>query len=275
MKKVREFLFLMRRITPQAIGGQKNDADERQDPDLIAQQSMARSANALLNLTCWQIYIGIVGTVAIAAALYYSALATRAAMKSNEINRDAMLAEQRAWLEFIDIKPNNDLRWRDDGCMEMGVMVNIKNVGKTPATRIWTVGDIFLDPRDIVDPPVAAFRQQIRDILSRAPGNAIFPQREDKRYINLLLTKRKIDEFMSIFIPIDGRDVVLLEEFYPVIILLVEYGLFYEVERRYTCVTRSVYHKHGLNRAVRIGGAAVPAEEIILNEAKAYPVLIS
>jgi hypothetical protein len=119
---------------PDGSNARTPEAEQREKEDLIAQQVMAEAALQMLKLTQWQIYLGIVGAILLLAALIYTARATRAAIKANEITRAAFIADQRPWLN-VSLVIDSDLTLYKDVAI-LDVSVTIQNIGKSPATDI-------------------------------------------------------------------------------------------------------------------------------------------
>jgi hypothetical protein len=154
---------------PDGSNARTPEAEQREKEDLIAQQVMAEAALQMLKLTQWQIYLGIVGAILLLAALIYTARATRAAIKANEITRAAFIADQRPWLN-VSLVIDSDLTLYEDVAI-LDVSVTIQNIGKSPATDIavglrlvntgnrwmgdevekYSALDILTQNRDIVD----------------------------------------------------------------------------------------------------------------------------
>jgi len=122
--------------------------------DLRAQQAMARIAEQVLLLTWAQIFLGIVGAIALVITLFYTRAAVRTAQKGAkdadkalriakrnaaaatdlaEQSREASHADLRAWVSIdLDLKSCG----RRDDCADLTVNVRLKNIGKTPAVRV-------------------------------------------------------------------------------------------------------------------------------------------
>lgn len=118
---------------PPSYWDKKRNANPSDYADLIAQQDMANSARSLLFLTCWQIYLSAIGSVAIILALFYSAQSTRAANEANRIAMRNYLADHRPLLVFKDMQHRTEVR--------RGVMCHMFafrwiNAGNSPAMRM-------------------------------------------------------------------------------------------------------------------------------------------
>lgn len=63
--------------------------------DLAAQERMAEAAEALTELTLWQVWIGAAGAIAVGGSLYFSARATHAGFRAAKAAEASLVAENR------------------------------------------------------------------------------------------------------------------------------------------------------------------------------------
>lgn len=182
---------------PPSYWQEKRNADQTDSPDLIAHQSMAASAIRLLNLTCWQIYIAIFGTVGIVLALYFSAEATRAAVDANELSREAFVLDQRPWLS-VSIEPSSAIEWRGDG-WHLDFKVAIKNTGKSPAFGV------FVDAKVTPWPPMRGHNGYdfLEDYMAKKRnwswdgGPTLFPGETIERQRGTQIEQEELTQFMN------------------------------------------------------------------------------
>jgi hypothetical protein len=78
----------------------------------------------------------------------------RAASEGNEIARQAMTAQNRAWME-IEIVSFGQLRL-DDGEFRLGIRFRLKNIGKTVALNVEPEVAILKDPKSLAHLPLFA-----------------------------------------------------------------------------------------------------------------------
>lgn len=138
--------------------------NERADRDLRAQEEMAKWAYWMMVLTGATVLVTFVGvllvgftltetrrlrreaektTMAALDATRFSeegAVATlkaaEAAIEANKLNRETMIAEQRAWVSLQDAKITKPIRWGDKGG-RIEITLFLENIGKTVASRVW------------------------------------------------------------------------------------------------------------------------------------------
>ena len=102
-------------------------AEKREDADLVAQQSMARSAAELLSLTESQLYVGGAGIFLLVVTIGFTIRATNAAVEANRIARESAEQQLRAYVYVVE----SSLEWKDNRILK--VTVKTKNAGQTPA----------------------------------------------------------------------------------------------------------------------------------------------
>jgi hypothetical protein len=113
----------------QTDGPSKNDCE-----DLRAQWAMAVSARRLVDLTCYQIWLALVGTVLLGGTLLYSARATKAAADAVGVSERQIEASERPWVSD-DISLTSALKFDADGG-RVSVKYVMENTGKTPANNV-------------------------------------------------------------------------------------------------------------------------------------------
>lgn len=121
----------------------KDQRDERRaDEDLNTQRRMADAAEEVVNLTRWQLWIAIAGTIAVVFNLVLARRANEAAVKSAsaamegaKIARDSYVAEHRAWVKLEEVVLKHPTKIGEDG-IQLTVETAIRNVGRSPAFSV-------------------------------------------------------------------------------------------------------------------------------------------
>ena len=118
-------------------------AEQREKDDLVAQQSMARAADDMLYLSKWQLGLAIIGVIAIITTLLYTAKTANAAIEANNLNREAFINDQRAWLD-VDVEVISDLVWNPGptGGGYFIIAISVTNCGKSPAHKRLSRGNL-------------------------------------------------------------------------------------------------------------------------------------
>lgn len=142
-------------------GYRKNESADR---DLRAQEEMARWAYWMMVLTGTTVLVTFAGvllvgfTLAKTRRLRHEAekttkaaldaarfsedgaaatlKAAEAAIEANKLNRDTMIADQRAWVVLKGAGLTAPIKW-DDGKIIIQIAIYVKNAGKTVATKTW------------------------------------------------------------------------------------------------------------------------------------------
>jgi hypothetical protein len=105
---------------------------------------MAEAAEDLVTLTNRQIWIGAIGLGAILVTIILSIRATRAAENQVRLSREALIAEQRAWL-FVTLSAEGDFTSSEEHGGYLNVAANIANIGRTPALYVSTEIEMIFD----------------------------------------------------------------------------------------------------------------------------------
>jgi hypothetical protein len=90
---------------------------------------------------------------------------------------DAMIVDQRPWIKLSSIRPNSDLMFDKDDVL-FDLMVIVKNVGKTPASRVFVEPYFFFPHIDAANAAAELDKrcERLKDnTFSRQFGNLIFP----------------------------------------------------------------------------------------------------
>ena len=178
-------------------------ACQREKDDLDAQRQMARAAWAMFIVAALGLLITAAGVFLIYRTLIHTKaaavaardmvkqgeeatkatlIAAKAAVEANKIQREAFIADQRAWLVIESSVVTSDLVWdREEKRGAFSVRTTIMNRGKTPAVdaRVETKSDAQWKPREEVYREVAlAAASTYRSVETGQPvvlGNTLFP----------------------------------------------------------------------------------------------------
>lgn len=104
----------------------------RSEQDLQAQKDMAKWAKLMLLMSAGGLVIGAAGLLWIKRTFDASNASVQAATVANNLTREILIADQRAWLK-VKLVVESDLVFSRDGGFELGVALRIKNIGRTPA----------------------------------------------------------------------------------------------------------------------------------------------
>lgn len=119
-----------RRATEDAAEARREAAEQREKDDLVAQETMAESAEELLGLTQWQIYVGGAGISLLVATLILTIRATNAAVEANKISRESVERQLRAYV-FLD---NKSFHVGGEAPVSGPIVrASVINAGQTPA----------------------------------------------------------------------------------------------------------------------------------------------
>ncbi|MEQ9639968.1 MAG: hypothetical protein RIM84_08085 [Alphaproteobacteria bacterium] len=129
------------RQTEETCGPRCQRAENRNDADLVAQQSMAESTGDLVDLTVWQIFFGVVGLLMLGATLFYTRETASAGIatakdtkRQADIAEAAMLRLERPYLFVIFSEPERLIR--PGAARRSRLKYFFINHGKTPATLL-------------------------------------------------------------------------------------------------------------------------------------------
>jgi hypothetical protein len=169
--------------------------------DQAVQATAANSWAARQYRLAWlQIGLNALALVGLGYTVYYAAHAweegqrsAKEAQEANRINRQALVADHRAWLEIAGVEIETDLTWKD-GEARMTVWFAYKNIGKTPARAATTEAVLHFDflrwPHEV--------RKEMMAINAGVPpffGQLVFPDRELRQGLGLVISKVELDEY--------------------------------------------------------------------------------
>ena len=121
---------------------------DREEADLRAQRRMAEAAEDFVTLTDRQIWIGALGLGAIIITIVLSIRATRAAENQVRLSREALIAEQRAWI-FVELSIGSGGFSHSEDYASADVSLRIENIGKTPALFVHTQMTLVIGYDDV------------------------------------------------------------------------------------------------------------------------------
>ena len=122
-----------------ACGPRCEAAQQRENSDLIAQESMADSTKEIAGLTEWQLYVGGFGILLLVGTLLLTIKSTNAAIQANRIARESAERQLRAYVCVTVV------RLRFYGHRVRATTV-VTNHGTTPAYALRTQSGLMLAP---------------------------------------------------------------------------------------------------------------------------------
>jgi hypothetical protein len=242
-------------VTPESQGDADpcaGDAACYQRRDLQAQQDMADAAFWMTVATWVQVGVAVVGTIVVLIALYYSREAIRAATKGNELTRGNLIAQERAWIKIESIKIVSPLEWNGTDIAATGnitVEIFIRNIGKTPAFRVWpnieAMAGLFTES-------IAA---KARETKRFNFGFALFPD-------DPLTIVQKVTVYKRIGIHVTADGPIESPMSHLLLACCVTYDLAFDKERRQTGHA-FIYWRPGVHELARSIG---PQEGVVIPE---------
>jgi hypothetical protein len=125
------------------IDGKCNPECQRAIKDLEAQTDMAFWAMAMFWTSLSTAIVTAVGVYYVARTLGASVAAANAGLEAaeaataaNELHRQAIIAQQRAWIVVRNIDPIDGLNWHGS-LIRIGFQINLENIGTTVAKRMY------------------------------------------------------------------------------------------------------------------------------------------
>lgn len=178
--------------TEEACGPRCQAAEQRENDDLTAQQSMATSTVEIVTATWWQVGIGVVALLLLGFTVHYTRKAAAHAQGANEaanavvaVTREIAEKELRAYLSLTPAGVHFDGE-------VLSVSVTQRNHGQTPAKNVQYFGVINVLPYPLLDDhdfPTPNFE---RDTNVIAPGDEFTVRRQYR-----VITHETLDEFRA------------------------------------------------------------------------------
>lgn len=227
---------------------------------------MAEATEELVNLTWWQIWATAIEValvlIAVFTAIYAACVARRAlgeAIRQNTLNREALIASERAWIKIEDVQVTSELEWREwegspNAAGRVSVEIHVSNVGKSIAHNVWIMCNIVR--QESVDGDVEYTRFADSDRYGPPPahwGYIIFPNDPFVQSMDITITK-------AVFPP-DARPLRL------VLICVITYRLVFAGEVRQTGFAYPIQWLAEQGRIRKMGPefGDIPAQELRLN----------
>jgi hypothetical protein len=149
--------------------------DQRKELDLAAQW-----------VTAWWTQVtgsaAVVGVILSAFGVFLVWRTFRATREGNEISRQAMMTDNRAWME-IEIQSLGDLRYANDE-FRLKVIYRVKNIGKSVALNVSCEAELIRDPllgenRTIgeIPPKISALYDRLKQHPPKLMAQNIWPGR--------------------------------------------------------------------------------------------------
>ena len=232
---------------------------QRTEEDLYAQKQMA-------HWTEWIVYItfgiGIMTIIVAGMSAYFL-------VEANKLNRDALIAEQRAWIRVDNMTVVGDFKWTSPTQASFIIQYRIANAGKSPARNIMRRSTATVGVDEIISTQrtlITAIRKKPMGRSSDIQGMHLFPD-EDAIITDSVQVRLPECSFAWPEPLPDGRCISkLCCMFY--IIGAIEYDLVFASDRKYTAYT---YHftKPGWSGPIRIeiGCERIPAKDLQLTRA--------
>lgn len=124
------------------------EAQSHDEADLCEQRRMAKAAEDAVYWSRIQAVVAVIGTVFLVLNLLYMHRTTEIGLAANDLNRQAFIANQRAWLT-TRLSMEEDFTFARDGGGGGLVSVKITNVGQTPALEAHTNIRTILESADV------------------------------------------------------------------------------------------------------------------------------
>jgi hypothetical protein len=181
--------------------------------------------------------------------------ASRAAIASNTLSREALIADQRPWISLA-FNLSTPITWENDSC-NFYFEVVIKNVGKTPALNalISYVG-YHMAMTDVLDRQFA-FSDQVRQHPTNL-GTTIFPGDDVRQSWNVSIP---VEEARAGWRASEYQN---LERVFPCIYGCVQYRSTFHQEPRQTGFIYIVRRPEGVLLPIEPNQGSIPREDLIM-----------
>ena len=104
--------------------------------DLRVQVRMANATETLVDQNFVQLFLALLTIAGLGATVQFARLAWKAANAANEINRDALNAAHRPWIDVRDLTPISNFVW-DNETWKIACEATIRNIGRSPAMHVF------------------------------------------------------------------------------------------------------------------------------------------
>ena len=153
--------------------------EQRSEHNLDAQRQMADWAWWLLIVNAVQTPVTMIGILLLLRNI-------QQAEAANEISRQAMIAENRAWMEIVPNFTLGDFRYQEDngGEFRINTIGTIQNIGKTVALNVGYTIALIPDPTFLTETSaVAEFRHGLLSRWGPVDTYSVFPGRDLPREV--------------------------------------------------------------------------------------------
>ena len=217
--------------------------------DLCAQWKAADAAEVAAFWARFSGALSVAGLLGVAAALYLT-------IKSNQLARQSMHVDNRAWLNLSVTLGKGSFTWKGDtSCVS--VVLFSKNLGKTPALNASLIADIYCG----TDLPAAMQRFAERMKNSRNSGfipENVFP---DQGYEHIMSYEFARDEN-----PVESSGMVI-----PAIIACVKYKTLFDGSGDPMRITLRAYELTHYGSALLEIQCPIPTDELQLRGSMQHP----
>lgn len=141
----------------------------------------SRDLEAQRETATWTALMGAAALIGMAVSIIGVGLVFitfRATLEGNEIAREAMMAENRAWIEILPNFTLGDLRYEGEE-FRLDTKFSVKNIGKTVALHVGFNIDLIPDPQMFPhSKAVEAFKERLISHSKNIDTWPVFPNRE-------------------------------------------------------------------------------------------------
>jgi len=186
--------------------------------------------------------------------------AGKAAIESNRINRDAMIADQRPWVA-VTVAMAGPMTWNENG-VNFPFLVICENTGRTPALNV----SIDLRVHGDFSTKAPERQRSLADhVRSRPPymGFTIFPGKTLSQEISGAIGLAELEWIKADWKNTFGDE---YDGIIPVLVGCVTYGCAFDNERRQTGFIRSIRRVRPLNDSLEISRALgdIPLQDLAM-----------
>jgi hypothetical protein len=238
-------------------GGEATKASrdsENREQDLEAQRDMARWTR----VTGWAALFGVALSAVGVGLVFVTFRATR---EANEISRQAMMAENRAWIEIVPTFQFGDFRYSEEQReFRLKAVFTVKNIGETVALNVGFTIELIPDPSWFHDTnAVEEFNERLLKHPTTINAFPLFPEREATNEWDIGIAADKIR------LPdVDEPDV--REAFFPAFCVGVRYNTIFDREGDPPHITTEVGSMRRLHDGrpslAIVGRKTVPSAEV-------------
>lgn len=228
--------------------------NQRKEQNLAAQQVTA----------WWTAVMGgaaVFGVILSAFGVFLVYRTFRATREGNEISRQAMMAENRAWVEICPDFTKGDLVYTETGEFRLNTKFTYKNIGKTVALNVGFSIDLIQDPSFFPKTTmVDDFKKRLLSPSRRVDTWPVFPGRE--------MTKEWEVGRIADELRLEPLDDAGHEPFFPALCMGVRYNTIFDKEGDPPHITVEVaslrYIKDGVPAYVIGERKTVPSKDLAI-----------